>query len=197
MGVKRRVLLELQWRDGSGRFHHLALRPPGLRRVLGTFGVVVLAALAGFGAFSVGSSRIVAHADVDMLLRESTELRARQEALRARAFDLADELYRHVEQGRTMLWMADAPDHAWAGRCPRPPARNAGDEALFAWLSEQGTRLEALGTELTSGRAEMSAKQASAPASTRMGTVPLPDATAFEAASVESARRGDTASTRR
>lgn len=179
VGVKRHCLLELQWQGGNGKFRHVALSPRGLGWAMGTFGVVVLFVLAVVGAFSVGtnralahlsvagaspggSNRALAHFDVDTVLRENTELKARQDALRERAFDLAEQLYGRVEQGRRMLGTAGIPGHSRESQCPRPPGRDAGDDAILAWLSEQGTRLESIGNELTADRVEMGVKQASA-----------------------------------
>lgn len=162
---------------------------------MGTFGIVALFALGVVGAFSVGSNRVLAHPGVDMVPCENTELKARPDAMRERAFDLAKQLYERVEQGRRMLRMADTPGHAWEGQCPRPPARDAGDEAILAWLSEQGTRLEAIGNELTAGRVEMGMKQASVPAPVGMGTVPMRNAAVLQVADLGSARRQEAAST--
>ncbi|MFI5168052.1 MAG: hypothetical protein ACHQQS_15700 [Thermoanaerobaculales bacterium] len=92
VGVKRHVLLELQWQGRGGQFRHVVLYRRGLRRVLGTSGIVVLSALAVIGAFSVGSNRALAHFSVDTILNENTELKARQDTLRGRAFELARAL---------------------------------------------------------------------------------------------------------
>jgi len=162
--VKRRVLLELQWQGTGGRFRHIVLSPPGLLRTLGACGVVAVFALAVVGALFVVSSRALEQYGVDAVMRENTELKARQDALRERAFDLAEQLYWHFERERRMARLADTAGHAWVAECPRPPARDAGNDAILAWLSEQGTRLEALGNELTPGRVETGAKLASAPA---------------------------------
>jgi len=165
-GAKHHYLLELQWQGVGGRFRHIVFNPPGLRQVLGSVGIVALLGLAlgVVGAFPVGSDEALGHPGIDAIVRENAELRARQDALRERAFDLAEQLYERVEQGRKMAWMASTPGHAGYAQCPRPPARGAGDEAILAWLSEQGPRLEALGNELTAGRGEVGVKLASAPA---------------------------------
>jgi len=167
----RRSLLELQWRGRGGRFRHLALRPPGSRRVLGTLGIVVLLGLAFgvAGTFSGKSKRPPAQFGVGAILREHAGLKARHDALRERAFDLAEQLYARVEQGRRMVRRASTAGGSWTGQCPRPPARDAEDEAIFTWLAEQGARLEAIGDELTAGRVETGVMQASTltPVSTR------------------------------
>ncbi len=164
VNMRRRFLLELQWRGRGGKFRHLAVRPPVLRRVTGAFGIIAVVALAiGVGGtFSAGTDRPLPHYGVGGILREHTELKARHDALSERAFDLAEQLYARVELGRRMIRTAGTTGVAWRGQCPRPPARDAGDEAIFVWLSAQGTRLEAIGNELTAGRVETGVKQASA-----------------------------------
>lgn len=164
-GARRHYLLELQWQGAGGRFRHIAINPPGWLPALGAAGSVVLLglALAAVGAFSAWPSEAVGLPGVNALARENAELLARQDALRERAFDLAEQLYLRVEKGRRMLWMAGTPGRAWENPCPRPPARDAGDEAILAWLSEQATRLEAVESELMERRAEVGARLASAP----------------------------------
>jgi hypothetical protein len=51
-----------------------------------------------------------------------------------------------------MVRLADTPGRASEGQGLRLSARDAGNEAILAWLSEQGARLEALGNELRTGR---------------------------------------------
>lgn len=145
-----RCSLELQWQGRGGRFHHLAFSPRGLRRALGTFGIVVAIVV---GALSLASSRASAPGPggIDAVLRENLELKARRDALRERAYDLAEQLYWHAEQELRMAAPADAPSDAWTDRCSRPPGREAGDEAILAWLTDQGVRLEVLGGRLPSG----------------------------------------------
>jgi hypothetical protein len=189
VGEKRRVLLELQWQGKSGKFRHVVLSRGGLQRVLVTSGIVVLSALAVIGAFAVGPNRALAHSGVDTIVRDNTELKARQDALRERAFDLAEEVYGRIEQGRRMLRMADSQVHAWEDQCPRPPAPDAGDEAILAWLSEQGTRLEVIGNELTTGRVEMGVKQASAPVPANGRKGPVRDAAVLQMADMGSRGR--------
>jgi hypothetical protein len=189
VGEKRRVLLELQWQGRGGKFRHVVVSRRGLRQVLGTSAMVALFALAVVGAFSVRSTRAMGHLGADTAMRESTELNVRHDALREEAFDLADQLYGRIEQGRRMLRMAGSPVHAWEGQCPRPPARDAGDDAILAWLSEQGTRLEAIGNELTAGRVEIGGKQASAPAPANGRTSPVRDAAVLQMADMGSSRR--------
>ncbi len=159
--MRGRRLLELQWQGIDGRFRHLALGPPGWRRVAGAIGVVTLLAFAVAGAFSAGPGRALARRGIDSVLRENAELKARQVDLRKRAFDLADLVDRSAEQGRRIAGLAGAPSHASETPDSHPPAEDAAHEALLAWLSEQGARLDALGNELHAGRVETGVKQAS------------------------------------
>ena len=146
-----RCSLELQWQGRGGRFHHLAFSPRVLRRALGTFGIVVVIVV---GALSLASSRAPAPASIDSVLRENLELKARQDALRERAYDLAEQLYWHAEQELRIAGPADAPGDTRTDMCPRPPGRGASDEAILAWLSDQGVRLEGLGGRLPGGHDE-------------------------------------------
>lgn len=166
VAARRNFLLELECQGVGGRFRHIAIDPPGWWPGLGAVAAVALLgfALVAGGAFSVWPSEAMGRPGVDAIVRENAALRAQQDALRARAFDLAEQLYGRVEQGRWLVSMANAPGHAQGGEYPRPPARGSGDEAILAWLSEQGTLLEALGSELTVDRAEVGLKLASLPA---------------------------------
>ena len=196
-GVKRRPLLEMQWQGRGGQFHHVVLRPLGLRRTLVSSGFVALLVLAVVGAFSVGSTRALGHLGANTAMREGTMLNGRHEELREEAFDLAGQLYQRVEQGRRLLRMAHAPSHDWDRRITRPPDRDAGDDALLAWLSEQGARLEALGNELAAGRVETVGKQASLPAPVDGEAISGCNPTLAQVADLGSAGRQGTASTER
>jgi hypothetical protein len=158
------VLLELQWQGRGGKFRHIALSSRSLLRALGILGIVVVIALGAVGASFVRSNRAPADSGVDTVLREQAQLKARHDALRERVFDLADQLYWHFDEERRMARLAGTAGHAWVVECPLPPARDAEDEALLAWLSEQGARLEQLGNTSPASRVEMVAQQASAPA---------------------------------
>ena len=190
-GPRRRYFIEMQWRGSGGRFRHLAVRPPGLRRVTRTLGIVALLALAvGVGGtFSGEARRATASFGVGAILNAHAGLKARHAALRERAFDLAEQLYssRVVPARWRVRWTA-AVDGDSEGRCPRPPARDAGDESIFLWLAEHGTRLEAMVDEPTAGRVETGVIRASAPAPTRARTVPESNAVATTVAGVGSGR---------
>ena len=171
VGVRRRVPLRPQCHGRSGKLDGLALDPPLLRRILGTFGIVALFAYFFIAAPFPKSNRGPAPADVDTLVRENAELKAEQDALRERALDLAEQLCGRIEQGRRMMWMAQTPGPARAARRPPAPAVGADSEALAAWLDEQGARLEALGDQLTAPQLERGLQRASVPATAGRGTV--------------------------
>ena len=177
-GPRRRWFIEMQWRGSGGRFRHLAVRPPGLRRVTRTVGIVALLALAvGVGGTFSGAARsATSPSGVGAILNEHAGLKARHAALRERAFDLAEQLYARVEQGRRMVFRAGTASESRTDQCPRPPARDAEDEAIFAWLAEQGMWLEAIGGELTAGRVETGVTQALTPAPVSTQVVPTRDA---------------------
>lgn len=196
VGARPPVLLELQWQGSGGKFRHLILTPRGLQRVLGTSGIVVLLALAVVGVLSVRSDRALGHFAIDPVVRENTELKARHDALRERAFDLAEQLDERIELGRRMLGMAETPAHAWEDQSLRLPARDAGDEAVLAWLSEQEARFEALGNELAARRVETGGTQASVPAPANRA-VPVRCAAMLQVADLGSAGPQKAAPTRR
>ncbi len=186
--VTRHVLVELQWQGRGGTFHHIALTSRDVRRVLGRSGMVLVLTLAIVSGFFAVLNRTPGPHGVEAVLRENMELKARQEVMRERAFDLADQLYWHFDEERRMARLADTAGHAWVAECLPPPARDAGDEALLAWLSEQGMRLEALGNTLTASRVEMRAQQASAPATVNGNRVSARGEPALHPADMEPAR---------
>ena len=177
-GPRRRCFIEMQWRGSGGKFRHIAVRPPGLGQVTRTVGIVALLALAvGVGGTFSGAARsATSPSGVGAILNEHAGLKARHAALRERAFDLAEQLYARVEQGRRMVRRASTASESWTDQCPRPPARDAEDEAIFAWLAEQGMWLEAIGGELTAGRVETGVTQALTPAPVSTQVVPTRDA---------------------
>ena len=155
---------EVQWQDRRGRFHHLAVKPLGSRRVLWTAGATVLGMLAVIAACSPGSRSAQGSSRTDRIAHENQALKTHHEALRERADELAEQLYRRVEDGRRLARMRGAPVHAWVAPPPSPPARNTGDEVVLAWLSEQGAWLEAIGEALAADQLELNPRQASSPA---------------------------------
>ncbi|TAM45577.1 MAG: hypothetical protein EPN53_14680 [Acidobacteria bacterium] len=176
-GVRPPVILELQWQGRGGRFRHIVITPVGLRRFVGTAGVVALLALAVGAAPLVRSSGFPRLFGLDPVVLENTELKARHEALRERAFDAAAQLDERIELGRRMLGMAATPAHAWENQSLRLPARDADDDAILAWISERDARLAAIGNELAAGRVGTGGERASVPAPAYTVPVPVRDAT--------------------
>ncbi len=193
-GVRPPVLLELQWQGRGGRFRHFALTPRGVRQVLAASGIVALLAVSGVRL--VRSDRALGHLTVGSVVRENTELKARHDALREQAFDLAEQLDERVELGRTMLGMAETPAHGWEEQSLRLPARDAGDEAILAWLSQEEARFEALGNELAARRVDTGGKQASVPEPANRA-VPVGGAAVLQVADLHSARPQEAAPTKR
>lgn len=72
---------------------------------------------------------------VDAARLEHQALRAQEEVLRGRTFDLAGQLADSVECRARIVRLAGTPDPAWEGLRLHLPARVAGDAALLAWLS--------------------------------------------------------------
>jgi hypothetical protein len=193
--VKPRVLLELQWQGRGGRFRHIAITPSGSRRILGTSGVAALFALAVVGVLSLRSDRALSPLGLDPMVRENRELKARHDALRERAFDLAQRLDERVELGRRMLGMAESTAPTWKDQSLRLPARDAGDDAILVWLSEQEARFEALGNELSARRLAAGGRQAPAPAPTNKA--PARGAAMLQVAGLGSAKPQEAAPTKR
>jgi hypothetical protein len=84
---------------------------------------------------------------LETILRENAYLVARQDALRRKAFDLADELYRQVEHDRLVLVHAGEMDPSWNLVHAPPRPREAGNDVILAWLSEQSSRIQTLPPE--------------------------------------------------
>jgi len=171
-GVKRRAVVELQWLDRGGRFRHVVFRAPRFRRLLATVGIVTVLGLVVGGGLVLVSQRSPALDRIDAILCANRTLRERQVALREQAFDLAEQLYWHLEQQHRTAKLADSPGYVWAENCPSPPARDASNEAILGWLSEHGVWLEALASEPLAGRNQTGGRQASDQATTDRGTTP-------------------------
>jgi hypothetical protein len=194
--VKDRIRWEVQWHPASGaRIRRLAFTWRGTRRLMLALGIAGLVVVAG--GLLAGLDGLLTRFAVDAARRQNRALRAQQAALREQAFDLAGRLFEGVDRGRRMARLADTPGRAWDGQSLRLPARDAGNEAILAWLSEQGVRLEALGNDLAAGRFEMGAKQASVPAPVSRGIVPVRNAAVLQVADMGSARRQEAATARR
>jgi hypothetical protein len=186
----------VQWHPASGaRIRRLIFTWCGVRRLILALGIAGL--VVGAGGVLAGLDGLPTRFAVDATRRQNIALRAQHEALRERAFDLAGRLVEGVDRERHMAPVADTPGRAWEGPCPSLPARDAGNDVILAWLSEQGVRLEALGIELPAGRVEVGGKQVSGPAPARRGTVPVRDAAVLQVADRGSARRQEAAPARR
>ena len=170
MAVSSRIRLEAQRHlaDLSG-VRRLVLTWSEARRVLLALAIASVVVVAGWSL--AGLDGLLTRFPVAASRRENRALRAQQEVLRAHAFDLAARLAASVDRGRRLARFAGRPALTWDEQQPRPPVRGDGDEAVLAWLSEEGTRLEAIGHELTAGRPETSVKLASVPAPLIVGWV--------------------------
>lgn len=175
MGVKVPVRYEVQWHaaDGAG-IRRLIVTWQGARRLMLALGMVGLVVVVGWSL--AGLDGLVTHFPVAAAERQNRALRAQQEMLREQVIELAGRLFQGVERGRRLARLTDTRGRAWESLFPLPPARDAGDAAILAWLSEQGTRLEVIGNELTTISVEMSVKRASTPAPPDTGTGPVRNA---------------------
>lgn len=196
MGVKDRIRWEVQSLPANGaRIRRLLITSREVRSLMFTLGIAVWFVLAG--GLLAGLDVLLTRFETNLAKHQNTALRAQQETLREHAFGLSGRLLESVERGRRMARLADTPSRFREGQDLRLPARDAGNEAILAWLSEQGARLEALGNEFATGRAEMGLKQASVPAPVRRGTVPVRNAAVLQVADMGSARRQEPALERR
>jgi hypothetical protein len=147
----------------------LALTWSGARRMLLALGIAGLVVAAVWSL--AGLDGLLTRFPVAAARRDNRALREQQEVLREHAFDLAARLAASVDRGRRLARFAGSPALVWDEQHPRPPVRGDGDEAVLAWLSEEGTRLEAIGIELTAVRTETIVQQASARAPLIVGWV--------------------------
>jgi hypothetical protein len=148
-----------------------------------------IAGLLVAGGLLAGLDGLRARSALDAARRENSALRARQEALREQAFDLARHLSEDFERGDRALRMAGPSSGAWSGRGPRLPARDASDPALLAWLSRQIEVLEAVGTERAPGRVGTGGTQADVPEAVRWAAAPARFAALLPPMDVGPARR--------
>ena len=81
---------------------------------------------------------------LDAISRENANLLARQEALRRAAFELADEVYLRVEHDRRVFVRAGTINPLRNVAHSPPPSREAGNDAILAWLSEQSSLVQTL-----------------------------------------------------
>jgi hypothetical protein len=194
--VNDRIRWEVQWHPANGaRIRRLRITSRGVRRLIFALGIVVWVVLAG--GLLAGFEGLLARSAIDSARRQNTALMVQQETLREQAFDLAVRLSEEIERGRGTARSAGVPGHAWEGRRPRPPARDAGSDTILAWLSEQGARLEAVGNELAAARAEVGSKQASVPVPAAIGIVPAGNAAMLQVAELGSGKRQEAAPAKR
>jgi hypothetical protein len=97
-----------------------------------------------------GISEILSWRTLDAARRENEALRARREALRQDAFSLGTRAAEELDRGRQLARFSGL-DRGWPASRLRPPATSASNEAIIAWLSSEGARLEALAVDLSSG----------------------------------------------
>ena len=197
MGVNHRTLWELQWHPASGaRIRHLFLTWRDARRLMLALGISGLVVVTG--GLLIGLDGLPTRSAVDAAGRENRALRAQQEVLREQAFDLAGRVFEGAERGRRMARLADTPGRTWEGQgLQHMPARDTGNEAILAWLSELGVRLEALGNALAAGRVEVGGKHAYVPPPVRRGTVLVRNAAALRVPGMGSGSRQAAATTTR
>ena len=196
MGVRDRIRWEVQWHPANGaRIRRVVITSRGARCLVFALGIASWVIVAG--GLWAGLDVFLTRFAVDSARRQNTALRAQQEALREQAFNLAGRLFEGVERGHRVGRLADTPGRARESQSLHLPARDAGNEDILAWLSEQGVQLEALGNEPTADRAERGGKQVSVPAPARRGTAPVRNAPVLQMADAGPARRQEAAPTTR
>ena len=199
MGVSNRIRLEAQRpADGAEEIRTLELTWSGARPVLVALGIAGLVIAAVWSL--AGLDALVTSFPVDVSRRQNLVLQTQQEGLREQVFDLAGRLARNVEHGRRIARLVGTPVRVWEGPARRPPAADAGDDALLAWVSDEGSRLEAIGLELTAvrtDRTESIVLQASAPAPLIVGWVSVSGDPAAVVAEMGSASRPGAETTKR
>lgn len=81
---------------------------------------------------------------LDAISRENAYLLERQETLRRTAHELADEVYLRVEHDRRVFERAGTMNPLRNVAYSPPPSREAGNNAILAWLSEQSSLVQTL-----------------------------------------------------
>ncbi len=158
----------------------------------GAGGIVVAVGLLA------GLDGLLARRAVDAAKRETRVLRARQEALRADAFDLADRLAEGLERGRRIVKLTGVPGHAREIQGLSPPSRSSANEILLGWLAEQRVVLVAIGNEWAADPVVIGGEQASVAIPQSRGAPPVQDVAAvIRMARSGSARRSETVPPRR
>jgi hypothetical protein len=194
--VMNRIRWEVQWHPASGAMiRRLVITSRGVRRLVFALGIASWVVVAG--GLWAGLDGFLTRFAIDSARRQNTKLRAQQEALREQASDLAGRLFEGVDRGHRVGRLADTPGRAWESQSLRLSAKDAGTDAILAWLSEPGVQLEALGNELVVGRVETGAKPASAPAPVNKGWASVRGEPALYVADMGSARRQEAAPTTR
>jgi hypothetical protein len=110
-----------------------------LERVFVLAAVVALAAVA----LVLVADRPPARPELGAVLRTNGRLVVRQEALRTTARNLSEQVCRRIEEGLPANDGLDGLGGGHAPRCQRPPWRDAANDEVLAWLSDQGAQLEA------------------------------------------------------
>ncbi len=196
VGVRDHIVWEVQWHPASGAgIRRLVVTWRDARRLLLALGIACLVVVAGWSL--AGLDGLLTGFTADTARRQNRALRAQQEALREQAFDLTKRLSAGLEHGRRMARVVGTPGGAWKGQSQRLPTRETGDEALLAWLSTEGMRLEAIGNELTVGRVENGMLLASVPAPAGPGPAPERDGAVLQVADLGSAGRQTAAPAKR
>jgi hypothetical protein len=188
VAVTERIRWEVQWHPANGaRIRRLAITSRGVRRLVFTMGIAAWVIFAG--GVLAGLEGILTRFEIDVARRQNTALRAQQEALREQALELAVRVFDGVERGRRVARLADLPARAREGQGLRLLARDAGNDAILIWSSQQSSRLDALGNELAAGRFEIGGMQAFLPAPASSGTAPVCNAAVLQVADVRSVAR--------
>lgn len=172
-----RIRRLVPWRSGGGA---------GTGRLILGLG---LAGLLVAGGLLAGLDGVRSRSALDAARHQNVALRARQEALREQAFDLARRLTEDAERGDRALRMAGPAGGARTGRGLRLPARDASDQALLAWLTEQTAALAALDTQPAAGRVGTGGTQAEFPEAVRWAAAPARFAALLQPTDVGPARR--------
>jgi hypothetical protein len=110
--------------------------------------LLVAAAIAGL--VYNGISTILDPDALEAARRENEALKARREALREEAFALGARANDLLERGRQLDPASEGSRRRRSASLP-PPAPNASNEAIVAWISLETAKLEALAVDVAPG----------------------------------------------
>jgi hypothetical protein len=120
---------------------------------------LLLSAAAVAGLIYNGMGELLSRRALAAARRENEASKARQAALRDEAFSLGTMAADELERGRQIARFT-GPHRPRLDSGPRPPARDAPNESIIAWLSSETAQLQALAGALPPGEVSPDSRRA-------------------------------------